>query len=347
MKVLTIKPPQVKTEPEDRPEKCPHCGSIYLHRHGYSTKPVKDHEVKQVVTVRYKCAQCNRTFRHYPSGVTRADQSQRLIVLAAVAWALGLSTRSIQWIFDKFGAGIGKSTVLRDVRTVAEQLKTQLKKRKVRVLGLDGTLVKIRGQEHGIIIALDPGSGQPVGIAMVSEHDVKALLDWLEPLVKAFGVEVIVTDELPTYNLVARALDLRQAHCRFHLKRRVGRLIKNFESELGEQVKPLLDEVRQIIDELPQDGGKRLLRLGLKIKARFDPSKEVQDPLYRLKQFILRLSQQWAKYRLWLVEPGVPSTNNRTEHAIGKLKMRARTVRGFKTFAGVESALFLTCARLG
>jgi len=48
----------------------------------------------------------------------------------------------------------------------------------------------------------------------------------------------------------------------------------------------------------------------------------------------LRLSQQWAKYRLWLVEPGVPSTNNRTEQAIGKLKMRARTVRGFKTFAG-------------
>ena len=95
-----------------------------------------------MVTVRYKCAQCNRTFRHYPSGVTRADQSQRLIVLAAVAWALGLSTRSIQWLFDKFGAGIGKSTALRDVRTVSEQ------QRKVRVLGLDGTLVKIRGQER-------------------------------------------------------------------------------------------------------------------------------------------------------------------------------------------------------
>ncbi len=85
----------------------------------------------------------------------------------------------------------------------------------------------------------------------------------------------------------------------------------------------------------------------MEIKARFDPTKKVQEPLYRLKQFILRLSQQWAKYRLWLVEPGVPSTNNRTAQAIGKLKMRARTVRGFKTFGGVESALFLTCARLG
>ncbi len=139
---------------------------------------------------------------------------------------------------------------------------------------------------------------------------------------KAFGVEVIVTDELPTYNLVARALDLRQAHCRFHLKRRVGRLIKNFESELGEQVKPLLDEVRQSGRRplLPQDGGKKLLRLGLEIKARFDPNKEVQEPLYRLRQFILRLSEHWARHRLWLVEPGVPSTNNRTEQAICRPK---------------------------
>ena len=60
-RALTIKPPQVKTEPEDRPKKCPHCGSIYLHRHGKSIKPVKDHEVKQVITVRYKCARCNQT----------------------------------------------------------------------------------------------------------------------------------------------------------------------------------------------------------------------------------------------------------------------------------------------
>jgi hypothetical protein len=135
--------------------------------------------------------------------------------------------------------------------------------------------------------------------------------------------------------------------------RRVGRLIKTFEAELGEQVKPILDEVRRIINELPQDGGKRrsTARLAWKSRPGLTSGQRplVQEPLYRLKQFILRLSQQWAKYRLWLVEPGVPSTNNRTEQAIGKLKMRARTVRGFKTFGGVESALerLRRCARLG
>ena len=198
-------------------------------------------------------------------------------------------------------------------------------------MGLDGT-----GQEHGIIIALDLGSGQPVGISRVPEHDVKALLNWLEPLVKACGVEVIVRlCRLPTYNLVAQACGLwphrRTAGSRAAFGgarplgglrlRRIGRLIKTFEAELGEQVKPILDEVRRIIDELPQDGGKRrsTARLAWKSRPGLTSGQRplVQEPLYRLKQFILRLSQQWAKYRLWLVEPGVPSTNNRTEQAEG------------------------------
>jgi hypothetical protein len=49
--------------------------------------------------------------------------------------------------------------------------------------------------------------------ARIPEHDIKASglcprrpkAGRLEPLVKACGVEVIVTDELPTYNLVAQA----------------------------------------------------------------------------------------------------------------------------------------------
>ncbi len=134
-------PPQVKSRPEDRPKRCPYCGSNYLHRHGSLTKPVKDHQVKQVVVHRYRCAQCRRTFRYYPKGVGRSDQSQRLTVLAAVAWALGLSTRAIEWLFEKFDARIGKSTALRDVRAVSDQLKRSLRRPglSVPVLGLDGT----------------------------------------------------------------------------------------------------------------------------------------------------------------------------------------------------------------
>jgi hypothetical protein len=136
----------------------------------------------------------------------------------------------------------------------------------------------------------------------IFEHDVKAgglcprrpEAGRLEPLVKAYGVEVIVTDELATYNLVAQACGLWPRRPTAGSRaafggarplgglrlRRVGRLIRNFESELGEQVKPILDEVRQSGRRplLPQDGGKRLLRLGLEIKARFDQRPKAARP---------------------------------------------------------------------
>jgi transposase-like protein len=348
MKVLTIRLPLVKTHPADRPKECPHCASRYLHRHGSFPKPVKDHQIKQVIVCRYRCVHCRRTFRHYPEGVGRPDQSARLIILAAVAWALGLSTRATAWLFTHCGARISKSTVFRDVRAVSERLQDQVRRSRamVPVLGLDGTGSTIKGQEASIVIAVDVGTGQPLSIARISEHDLEGLVAWLKPLVKAYGVEVLVTDELPTDNLVAEAFGLKHGHCRFHLKRRVGRLFRAFETELGDGVKPLLAEVRQIIEELPPEGGKKLLNLALRMDARFDPRKKVQSPLYRLKQCLLRLSEHWPRYRLWLGEPRVPSTNNATEQAICRLKLRARTVRGFKTFAGVEAVLLLTCAQV-
>jgi hypothetical protein len=38
----------------------------------------------------------------------------------------------------------------------------------------------------------------------------------------------------------------------------------------------------------------------------------------------------------------VPNTNNRTEQAIGKSKVRFKTVRGFKSMAGMLAGVALT-----
>ncbi len=40
--------------------------------------------------------------------------------------------------------------------------------------------------------------------------------------------------------------------------------------------------------------------------------------------------------------PWVPTTNNRTEQAIGKSKVRFKTVRGFKSIAGMLTGVALT-----
>jgi LmbE family N-acetylglucosaminyl deacetylase len=44
------------------------------------------------------------------------------------------------------------------------------------------------------------------------------------------------------------------------------------------------------------------------------------------------------------LEPDVPWTNNATEAAIGRMKMRARTVRGYKSWQGMQTGLLLAAS---
>ncbi len=62
--------------------------------------------------------------------------------------------------------------------------------------------------------------------------------------------------------------------------------------------------------------------------------------LEQLRALVLRLSHHWQSFCTFQFEE-VPWTNNRTEQAIGKMKMRARTVRGYKTWLGMQTGLLL------
>ena len=95
--------PQVKDYPNTRPSECKHCGSVFLPRHGQTTKPIKDFHISEVSVDRYKCTDCHRTFRHYPQGVDSHTQSKRLRGFETVGWALGLSLRSVSHLATMLG----------------------------------------------------------------------------------------------------------------------------------------------------------------------------------------------------------------------------------------------------
>jgi hypothetical protein len=56
---------------------------------------------------------------------------------------------------------------------------------------------------------------------------------------------------------------------------------------------------------------------------------------------MLRLPENWAHFRVFDWQPEVPWTNIGSEQAIGRMKMRARTFRGYKTWSGMQNGLFL------
>jgi len=59
------------------------------------------------------------------------------------------------------------------------------------------------------------------------------------------------------------------------------------------------------------------------------------------------LSQYWDSYRLFDWQKDVPWNNNCTEKTIGRMKMRARTVRGYKSWPGMQAGLLLSGSGVG
>jgi hypothetical protein len=60
-----------------------------------------------------------------------------------------------------------------------------------------------------------------------------------------------------------------------------------------------------------------------------------RSPLELLRYLLICLSEHWGSYRVFDWQPEVPWTNNGTEQVIGKMKMRSRTVRGYKSWSGI------------
>lgn len=345
MSIIVLKLPDVKAEPEGRPEKCPACGHDILQRWGGQSKRLRDPYIQEVLVYRYYCGRCRHTFRDYPEGVDEAQQSQRLRKLAAVCWALGLSYRGIEVIFTAIGFGIDHMTAWRDVQAQAENLRRQRKHKPVRVLGVDGAYVRGWGKTQPVLVAVDLGNGEPVAVGYVDEYNPQAVRRWLEPLVKQLGVSVIVTDDLVHYKTVADKLDVEHQICQFHVRRWVGRALKELRETVPEEWQQVVDEVKQIISELPPEGSKRLFELWKQIPERRIGQDGPRSPLEQLRNLLIRLSEHWPNYRVFTWQNDVPWTNNGTEQVIGRMKVRSRTVRGYKSRNGMLAGLLVAACR--
>lgn len=341
MSIVILKLPEVKEEAE-RPMRCRVCKGETFQRWGGQYKKLRDPQVKRVVVYRFRCCSCRHLFRHYPEGVDQAQQSQRLRKLAALTWMLGLSYRGMAAVFDVFGVSLSRMTGWRDVQNWAEQLRKQHKWQKVRVLGIDGAYVLGWGKKQKVLIAVDLGTGQPVQIGYVDEHDPQAVRRWLEPLVKQLGVSVIVTDDLVTYRMVTEKLALEHQVCQFHVRRWVGKTLKELSKTVPEEYLWMIDESKQILDDLAPEGSRHLLELYKQLPARQAEVDQPHTPIDQLRLLLIRLSNYWSSYRVFDCQMDVPWTNNGSERAIGRMKVRSRTVRGYKSEEGMLNALMVT-----
>jgi transposase-like protein len=341
MSIVVLKLPEVKRQREERPKSCQYCGGETFQRWGGVNKPVKDLRVRNVKVYRYRCCDCKRTFRHYPEGNSGADQTERLRLFATLLWTLGLSHRASSLILSGLNVFVSHMTIWRDVQVAARQRKKRNQWKPVRVLGLDGASVLGWGDKQPVLVAVDLGTGEPFAVGYINEYDPQAVRRWLEPLVQKHGITVIVTDDLFSYKIVAEKLQLGHQICQFHVRRWVGKTLKELQETIPKPWLWVLEEIRQLIDLLPLEGSKTLYTLWKQLPGRRSVPRQARSAIEQLRDLLLRLSEHWQNYCTFQSEPQIPWTNNATEQAIGRMKMRARTVRGYKSWRGMQAGRLL------
>jgi transposase-like protein len=340
MSIVILQLPEVKFNRPERPGNCPYCGCETFQRWGGTAKRVRDVRMEEVWVYRYRCCRCRRTFRHYPEGVGRANQTQRMQALAAVGWIFGMSYRKLSLFLSGLGVALSRMSIWRDVQERAKRLERERQWKPVRVLGVDGAYVCGWGKTQPVLVVVDMGTGQPVTVGYVDEKDPQAVKKFLGPIVQRLGVGVIVTDDLLTYRTVASQLDLEHQVCQFHLRRWVGRALHDLKERVPTEWSWIIEEAKTLVAELPFHGDRRLLQLWRQIpETRQGRSGSEYSPLDQLRFLLVRLAENWAHYRVFDWQPDVPWTNNLTEQVIGRMKMRARTVRGYKNWPGMKSGL--------
>ena len=198
-----------------------------------------------------------------------------------------------------------------------------------------------------MLVAVDLGTGEPLAVGYVNESDPQAIRRWLEPLVQQHGITVIVTDDLFSYKIVAEKLQLGHQVCQFHVRRWVGKTLKELQETIPKEWLWVLEEIRQLLDVLPPEGSKTLYALWKQLPGRRSLPGQTRSTMEQLRDLLLRLSEDWQNYCIFQSEPEIPWTNNTTEQAIGRMKMRARTVRGYKSWRGMQAGLLLAGTSLG
>ena len=253
----------------------------------------------------------------------------RLRGLAALSWALGLSLRSVSHLLSALGCELSRMSVWRDVQEAgSNSLDGWLSKHRgrVRLMGADETVVKVRGRRMVVGFATDAESGQLVGMDVLAERDSDGFVRWLESYVRRFGVEAMVTDDLNTYKPAVEHLGVDHQVCIAHVRKWVWNRLREIDGWDWYKSRIWL-----LLAGLPREGGRELLNMEPRVR---------RQP--NLRRLVVELCEKWRSLTCHRRVRGMPQTNNCTERTIGRSKIRYKTVRGYKSEEGMMNGLGLT-----
>jgi len=201
MPVLWLKLPEVQDITDSRPYECPYCGSSILQRWGQVSKPVRDATGILTKIYRYRCIECERTFRHYPDGVDRSLHTLRIRQMAGMVWLMGMSTREVVKAFNDVGIKVSRSNVWREGRRLTEMLGDTGEITNGRRYCIDKIYIHKVSSKFGVVVALSAKNGRQVVLGTINEYNPRPVKAWMEALIEDIDIDITVqgTDTLDNY----------------------------------------------------------------------------------------------------------------------------------------------------
>jgi len=362
---LKVRIPKVEPELYQMPTECLqegcHGTAFKQHQEG-CPKGLRDSQHEQVEAKRYRCLRCGHTFRVYPKGVTRAQQSDALKAFSVLLYLLGLSYGAVSDALEALETllnkplSLGKSTVYRNVQALGQRVRrlrhTWLRKgQRIRVIGADVTRLQCQGQSIPVGVVVDDLTGIELTVDLLEDETAESQLAWLQEIAQLVGAEVLVSDDADAFKTVAEELGLSHQVCRAHVTQNVLCLVGELGTQALEAPDPVpwgvtrsleqfvddLETVQWLVETHPHDGKEQLEALHqLYCQAPAPREGEEATMWYRMRLLTLDLWDDWSRltlYQRWQGCEGerLDGTNNAAERAIGWwVKERYRTMRGYK-----------------
>lgn len=369
---LHIEPPTHCLLPDRKNPKKKCTGTHFKEHQSNCRKPLRDTRHSQVTVRRYRCLKCHRTFRVYPTGVSRAQQSDTLKGLSVLLYVLGLSYPGVADLLDALQYPLSKSTVYENVQATGQraiELRRQWRTHQcgqVKVLGMDFTHVKCKGEDRIVAVATAILTGEPLDFEILQSESALHAEQWIRDIARMVGAEILVTDDADGLKTVADDLGLQHQICRAHVNRNVHDLLGALGAKALEHPDPVPPElqgteitmdqflediqtVECIITSLPADGQTQLEQLAARYQSARPPTQGHRATMwYRMRRLTLDWSENWARlafFRRWRGVNGekLDGTNNVTEQIIGqRIKERYRTMRGYKRTQSILNVSSLT-----
>ena len=322
--------------------RCPHCRCPHGRIHsGVRYRSIRDPKVCRVAQRRLQCPACGLTWTLRPEGIPPGCQRSRaLVALGVLLYAFGLSYRRAAVFLGLLGWPSSKSSIERDVAAAgqaAARLHRCARQLQVRVLGVDGTGAALAGgSREAVVFFVDLDGGRLLQVVWAKESDAPQVRRLVAQAMAAVGAEELRTDEHSVYEGIVAPP--RHRLCLTHWRKSKGKRAWELLRRARAEGRPLevasLQQLRQLLRLQPRpptvpEALTVLVRRYIHCR---------KGLLWEMNKLLQHVERTWAQVS---DDPADP-TNNVTERLIGlTLKIRAKTMRGFKSRRKVLSHAYL------